>query len=100
MIGRCKHFFKALWVFLLMYHDGFWFSKNDHWTGSIQSGATHWGFYRFWHGKKELNYDMSPFDLDFNFGYLPGLMKQDETYKNNYFHVHRGPSDSFFCRHF
>jgi hypothetical protein len=53
-----KKFLKALWIFIMMYREGFYFSKLD----TYDKDGTHWGFYRFnWKNEHAL------FDVDFSF---------------------------------
>ena len=74
-------FLEALWVFLLMYRDGFWWSENTH-TEKDEFGTHRWGFYRFWHGPAEEDRDI--LDVDF-------MIRRNGTggFKGReYFHVH------------
>lgn len=62
-------FLKALLVFLMMYRDGFYWSKNMH----PNLGGGHWGFYRFNSVDAVCLFDV---DLDF------------DKKRYGYYHVH------------
>lgn len=97
------HFLKALWVFILMYREGFYWSKNDHFEKPKEySGKNHWGFYRLnWENEYALA------DIDFSFNSNPenrlkNLYSKDRQIagSRNYFHLHAGPGMSIFRLHF
>lgn len=65
-------FLKAFFIFVRMYLDGFYFSKNTH----IDYDGTRWGFYRF--NYKDIKYGI--IDIDFQFS--------KNRQEKSYFHVH------------
>ena len=79
MFKGAIHFFKSLIIFLMMYKEGFWFSKNDHWL-KTNAGLEHWGFYRM-NWKKE----HSIADIDFSIAWF----KNKKRWKRpEFFHIH------------
>ena len=59
MLKSVSAFLKALWIFALMYEQGFYFSRNTH----RDNDGTCWGFWRF-----NWKTEYSLFDVDFSFG--------------------------------
>jgi hypothetical protein len=63
-------FLKALWLFIRMYKDGFFFSESRH----LDKDGARWGFYRL---NFRSHYSMQ--DIDYNF---------NSPRDDNYFHIH------------